>query len=127
MYLFAAGVLVAADGKSIVCPSITFPTGPYHKGQHWTVRWLAYSTTAPTVARVLETINVPESSPGGLAMTAEPISAPSPAIIAVWYLIENNHPVADMHVGLISQGAFSELPVKFRIDDPNEVFPASAW
>lgn len=119
-------VLVAADGKSIVCPSITSPTGPYHKGQRWTVQWLTYSTTAPTVARVLETITVPESFPSGLVVSAEPISAPSPAIIAIWYLFENNHPAADLHVGLISQGRVSELPVKFAIDF-YDGFPAIAW
>ena len=73
--LFGAGVLVAADGKSIVCQTATFPTGPYHRGQHVTIRWLAYSTAAPTVARVLATITVPQSSPGILAVTAEPVSA----------------------------------------------------
>lgn len=124
--MFGRDVLVAADGKSIVCPSITDPTGPYHKDQRWTVRWLTYSTTAPTVARVLETTTIPESFPSGLVLTAEPISAPSPAVIAIWYLIENNHPPADMHVGLISRGRISELPVKFAVD-PNDGFPDTAW
>jgi hypothetical protein len=125
--MFGGGVLVAADGASIVCPSITDPTGPYHKGQHWTVRWLTYSTTAPTVARVLETITVPESFPSGVELTAEPISAGNPAIIALWYLVENNHPAADIHVGLVSQGRLSELAVKLAIDDPSNGPPAIAW
>jgi hypothetical protein len=110
-----------------VCPSITEPSGPYHQGQVWTVRWLAYSTAAPAVARVLETITVPESFPSGLAVTAEPVSASSPAIIAIWCLLENNHPAADIRVGLISQGAVSELPVKLVIGGPGNGFPAIAW
>jgi hypothetical protein len=125
--MFGEGVLVAADGKSIVCPAITEPAGPYHKGLHWTVRWLTYSTTAPTVARVLETITVPESFASGLVLNAEPISASSPAVIAIWFLFENDHPAADLHVGLVSQGTLRELPVKLVIDNPNGGSPAIAW
>ncbi len=124
---FPDGVLVAADGKSIVCDSITFPAGPYHQGQHWTVRWLTYSTTGPTVARVLETVTVPVSLPGALALTAEPISAPSPAIIAIWFQFAGDHPAEYLHVGLISQGRLRELPVKFVIDNPDNGYPAIAW
>jgi hypothetical protein len=119
-------VLVAADGKAVVCPSITSPTGPYRKGQHWTVRWLTYSTTAPTVARVLDTVTIAESFPSGLILQAQAISGPGIAIIAASGLFENNHPAADIRVGLIRRGTFVRLPVKLAVS-PDFAFTDFAW
>jgi hypothetical protein len=133
---FELGELVVADGKAIICPSVTAPRGSYHPGQHVTVRWLTYSTAAPTVARLLETVTIPVTQPGAFTLDEEPLSAPSPAIMAAWgFFGDNNHAAAGAPVDVVSEGKFRPLPVKLPIGNrllgiPSIVsygFPATAW
>jgi hypothetical protein len=124
---FWEGVFVAADGKAVVCPSVTDPTGRYHPGQHWTVRWLTYATTAPTVPRVLYTVTIPVPLAGSFALNEQPLSASSAAIMAVWYFFAGNHPATGVHVAVVSAGKLRPLPVRLDIGNPLNGFPAIAW
>ena len=124
---FWEGVFVAADGKTVVCTSLTGPTGRYHPGQHWTVRWLTYSTAAPTVARVLNTVTISVPNAGSFALNEQPLSGPSAAIIAVWYFFAGDHPAVDTRVAVVSAGKLRLLPTKLVVSDPVDGFPAIAW
>ena len=124
---FEEGVLVAADGKAVVCASLTSPSGSYHRGQDWTVRWLSYSTAAPTVARVLDTVTIPVPLAGSFALNEQPLSASSAAIVAVWYFFAGNHPATGVHVAVVSEGKLRPLPAKLDIGNPLNGFPAIAW
>jgi hypothetical protein len=107
--------------------TVTDPTGRYHPGQHWTVRWLTYTTTAPTVARVLYTLTIPVPQAGSFALSEQPLSASSAAIVAVWYFFAGNHPATGAHVAVVSAGKLRLLPAKLVIDNPLNGFPAIAW
>jgi hypothetical protein len=124
---FWEGVFVAADGKAVVRPSVTGPTGRYRQGQDWTVRWLAYSTAAPTVARVLYTVTIPVPLAGSFALNGQPLSAPSAAIMAAWYFFTGNHPAVDARVAVVSAGKLCPLPAKLVVNTPLNGFPAIAW
>jgi hypothetical protein len=125
--LWEADVLVAADGKTVVCPSAYVLTGKYRKGDHWTVRWLAYSTTAPTVARTLDTVTIAETVPSTLLIDPEEVSPSGSTVIAAWYLLTAGAlSVSMMPVDMISKGSSTPLPVKLAII-PADSDPIIAW
>ena len=125
--LWEADVLVAANGKTVVCPSAYVLTGKYRKGEHWTVRWLTYSTAAPTVARTLDTVTIAETVPSTLLIDPEEVSPSGTAVIASWYLLTGGElSVSMMPVDMISQGRSTTLPVKPAII-PADVNPIIAW
>lgn len=125
--LWEADVLIAANGKTVVCPSVYVLTGKYRKGDHWTVRWLTYSTTAPTVARTLATVTIAETVPATLLIDPEEVSPSGTAVIASWYLLASSSPRPSlMPVDLISEGRSSPLPVKLAIIAANNN-PIIAW
>ena len=114
--LWEGDVLVAADGKTVVCPSVYVLTGKYRKGEHWTVRWLAYSTAAPTVARTLGTLTIAETVPSTLLIDPQEVSPSGTAVIASWYpLTGGEMRVTMMPVDLISKGGSTSLQVRLRL------------
>jgi hypothetical protein len=125
--LWEADVLVAANGKTFVCPSVYVLTGKYRKGDHWTVRWLTYSTTAPTVARTLATVTIAETVPSTLLIDPEEVSPSGTAVIAAWYLLTAGElSVSMMPVDMIGKGRSGPLPVQLAII-PADNNPIIAW
>ncbi|HEX4087689.1 MAG TPA: hypothetical protein VHZ33_03170 [Trebonia sp.] len=90
------------------------------------MRWLAYSTSAPTVARVLDTMTIAEPFPANLIFEAQAVRAPDIAIIVASGLFENNHPAADIRVGLVSRDRYVRLPVQLAVSPAFE-FTDFAW
>ena len=125
--LWEGDVLVAADGKTVVCPSVYVLTGKYRKGEHWTVRWLAYSTAAPTVARTLGTLTIAETVPSTLLIDPQEVSPSGTAVIASWYpLTGGEMRVTMMPVDLISKGGSTSLQARLPFI-PAENNPIIAW
>jgi hypothetical protein len=124
---FDYGVLVAADGKTVVCPSLTYPSAPYHQGEAWTVRWLTYSIAAPTVARVLGTAAMPVPLGVSFALEEQALNAPSAAIVSIWYFLASNHPAPGVRVTVVSAGKLRPLPVKLVLNKSQMGLPAIAW
>ena len=125
--LWEADVLVAANGKTVVCPSAYDLAGKYRKGEHWTVRWLTYSTAAPTVARTLDTVTIAETVPSTLLIDPEGVSPSGTAVIASWYLLTGGElSVSMMPVDMISERGSTALPTRLAII-PADNDPIIAW
>lgn len=113
-------VLITADLKTIVCLSVTppagYPNGSPKKGAHWTLRWLAYSTSAPATARTLLTAMLNDEGVDSAPVPyAEWISTSGKTIIAEWYSLSLRSAPAHIHIGAVSNGQFTPLPIPVRI------------
>jgi hypothetical protein len=118
-----ADVLVSADGKTIVCPSVSVSAAVAGKGERWTLRWLAYSTSAPTVASTLFTVTINQASSAAPVIYSQWIGGKT--IIADWYLY-NDGMSGEPHIGVVSNGHFTPLPVPvLSLPGLNE--PGIAW
>jgi hypothetical protein len=126
--------MLTADGKTIVCAAVKplTPQGPVPAGGgRWTLAWLAYSTSAPTVARTVAQVTV--DAPKWTAPAIDLLWADSSGgtLIGTWTLetagigfIDPNPPPAYRpHWGVIADGKFRPLTT---MGDLN-VFSAIAW
>jgi hypothetical protein len=126
--------MLTADGKTIVCAAVKplTPQGPVPAGGgRWTLAWLAYSTSAPTVARTVAQVTV--AAPKWTAPAIDLLWADSSGgtLIGTWTLdtandgfIDPNLPSAyQPHWGVIADGKFRPLTT---MGDLN-VFSAIAW
>jgi hypothetical protein len=126
--------MLTADGKTIVCAAVKplTPQGPVPAGGgRWTLAWLAYSTSAPTVARTVAQVTV--AAPKWTAPAIDLLWADSSGgtLIGTWTLdtandgfIDPNLPSAyQPHWGVIADGKFRPLTT---MGDLN-VFSAVAW
>jgi hypothetical protein len=126
--------MLTADGKTIVCAAVKplTPPGPVPEGGgRWTLAWLAYSTSAPTVARTLAQVTVNAAKWTTPAIGLLWADSSGGTLIGTWTLetanagfIDPNPPAAYRpHWGVIADGKFRPLTT---MGDLN-VFSAIAW
>ena len=127
--------MLTADGKTIVCAAVKYlnPQGTVTTGGgRWTLAWLAYSTSDPTVARTVAQVTV--DAPKWTAPAIDLLWADSSGgtLIGTWsieaaiarprrfpYMPSAYRP----HWGVIADGKFRQLTT---MGDLN-VFSAIAW
>jgi hypothetical protein len=104
--------LVSADGKTVVCVSVSGPParGPADERVHWRLAWLANSISAPSTARTLftDTIVAPLASEYWLdGLWTNPSGSTA---LGYWYLGSYTAQVPPVHFGIMSSGGFRPLP-----------------
>jgi hypothetical protein len=112
--------VLTADGKTVVClaSKTLIPPGPVPEGGgRWMMAWLAYSTSAPTVARTLAQVTV--DAPKRTTPTFDLLWADSSGrtLIGTWtlegasigFINPNPPPAYRPHWGVISDGKFRPL------------------
>jgi hypothetical protein len=112
---------ISADGKTVVCGSISIARGTQRKPVSWRVTWLAYSV--PTGAArtlyqiVVRTAQQPYVYPLWAGTTGN-------TIIGEWGMETNAGPQQNPPVGLISNGTFKKLP---SMPDAGAMAPSVTW
>lgn len=112
--------VLTADGKTVVClaSKILIPPGPVPEGGgRWKLAWLAYSTSAPTVARTLAQVTV--DAPKWTTPAFDLLWADSSGgtLIGTWtletasigFINPNPPPAYRPHWGVIADGKFRPL------------------
>ncbi len=103
--------LVSADGKTVVCAGITVPGEGTQPRDRMTLRWLAYSTSAPAVARTAFQVTVAASSSAEGYLDVLWASATGGTLIVDWSVDSSGaSATAPDHVGMVSNGRFTPLP-----------------
>jgi hypothetical protein len=127
--------MLTADGKTIVCAALEFPNPPrtLTAPGRWTLAWLAYSTSDPTVARTLAQVSVDASRENSPSIDLLWADSSGGTLIGTWSIeaaIAQGRggspymPAADRpHWGVIADGKFRQLTT---MGDLN-VFDAIAW
>ncbi|MFY9865741.1 MAG: hypothetical protein WAK58_18155 [Trebonia sp.] len=127
--------MLTADGKTIVCAALEFPNPPrtLTAPGRWTLAWLAYSTSDPTVARTLAQVSVDASRENSPSIDLLWTDSSGGTLIGTWSIeagIAQGRggspymPSADRpHWGVIADGKFRQLTT---MGDLN-VFGAIAW
>jgi hypothetical protein len=120
--------LISADGKTIICVSVSGP--PFKRGANqqelvtWKFSWQAYSVAAPTVARDIFrfTVKAPRSGPGDIR---EMWTDTSGDTALVWWTLLTGA-AKGLHFGSISGGSFRPLPVPPGLDVSGGL-PSVTW
>jgi len=110
-----ANPMLSADGKTIVCTAAKGPSpGPSAASQRWTLAWLEYSTSAPTVARTVAKLSVDVPRTTGPVIGLLWVGPAGGPLIGEWaggsYPYPTPPPSARPRVGVISGGKFRQLP-----------------
>jgi len=117
--------LVSADGKTVVCVSVTAAVTRQKKIIPWRLSWLEYSTSAPNAApRTLYSVTINASDTLGFELFGVWTNASGSAVIG--YRSNGGFSVSKpAFFGVISQGALRSLPTPpgILIGDPS----ATAW
>ena len=112
--------LVTSDGKTVVCPDVSFVTlngTGNNTHERITLRWLAYSVPAAT-ARTLYQATVETKVASIAVLWASPSGD---TVIVDWGVARNTEPPGNL--GLVSHGKFTPLP-----SVPSFLFvPGPAW
>jgi hypothetical protein len=128
--------ILTADGKTIVCAAFKSPNpqGPIFAPGPLTLAWLAYSTSAPTVARTLAQVTVGAPSSTTPAIDLLWADSSGGTLIGTWTLdtavalsgggsFQNPPQAYRPHWGVISDGKFRPLTTMGNLND----FSAIAW
>lgn len=99
---------LTADGKTVVCAA-TPVLGGKQGDRHVTLAWLAYSTSAPAVPRVLYKVTVGAPNTYGNLSGILWSSASGRTLIVEWAVARSISPSAE-HFGVVSHGRFRRLP-----------------
>jgi hypothetical protein len=104
------GPLVTPDGKTVVCPDVSFVTlsgTGNNTHERVTLRWLAYSVPAATVRTLYQaTVKTPDAVGASIAVLWASPSAGT--VIVDWGVTRNTEPPGQL--GLVSHGKFTPLP-----------------
>jgi hypothetical protein len=102
------GASVTADGKTVLCTTGPISSGTRAHGRV-TLAWLAYSTAAPSVPRVLYKVTV--DAPSSDASLADILwsDAAGSTLIVDWS-VARSLSASTLHYGVVSQGRFRALP-----------------
>jgi hypothetical protein len=103
--------LVSADGKTVVCVSVTAAPTRQSKTIPWRLSWLEYSTSNPKAApRVLYSVTINASSSSDFWLSGLWINASGSMVIG--YRSDGRFAVAKpAFFGVISRGALRSLPI----------------
>jgi hypothetical protein len=104
--------LVSADGKTVVCVSVTAAPTRQSKTIPWRLSWLEYSTSNPKAApRVLYSVTINASSSSDFQLSGLWINASGSAVIG--YRSDGRVAVVakPAFFGVISKGALRSLPL----------------
>jgi hypothetical protein len=114
--------MLTADGKTIVCAAVKplTPQGPVPAGGgRWTLAWLAYSTSDPTVARTLAQVSVDASRENSPSIDLLWVDSSGGTLIGTWSIeaaiavgrggSPNPPPAYRPHWGVIADGKFRQL------------------
>ena len=112
--------VLTADGKTVVClaSKILIPPGPVPEGGgRWKLAWLAYSTSAPTVARTLAQVTVDAPKRTTPAFDLLWADSSGGTLIGTWtletasngFINPNPPPAYRPHWGVIADGKFRPL------------------
>jgi hypothetical protein len=97
--------MITADGKTVMCSSVTIVRGTERKPLAWRVAWLAFSLPAGAPRTLYQ---VPFD--GGLAyFDGLWTSASGGTVIGEWGL-DTDDPAASAHLGVLIHGKFERLP-----------------
>jgi hypothetical protein len=99
--------LISADGKTVVCASVTLQQGTPGKAASWRVAWLAFSVPTGAVRTLYQlTVGAPQQpSPYGLWTGTS-----GRTLIVEWVPFSASSQAPPRHVGVISHGTFWQLP-----------------
>jgi hypothetical protein len=115
--------LVTSDGKTVVCPDVSFVTlngTGNNTHERITLRWLAYSVPAVT-ARTLYQATVETKVASGASIAVLWASPSGDTVIVDWGVARDTEPPGNL--GLASHGKFTPLP-----SVPSFLFvPGPAW
>jgi hypothetical protein len=112
---------ISADGKTVVCGSISIAAGAERKPVSWRVAWLAYSIPTGSVRTLYQVTVHTTKTPYSFGLWT---SASGAAMIGEWGLGSANAPSPLPHVGVISDGRFRQLPPP---PDAGALAPSAAW
>lgn len=112
---------LTADGKTVVCAA-TPVRGGKQGDRHVTLAWLAYSTSAPAVPRVLYKVTVDAPNSYGNLSGILWSDASGRTLIVEWAVARSITPSTE-HFGIVSHGRFRRLP---PIPSSLPVYPG-AW
>jgi hypothetical protein len=121
--------MLTADGKTAVCGAATPPTSVLRVTVpvRWTLAWLAYSTSAPTVARIAAQLSVDASVSNPAWVHLVWTDSSGGTLIGVWgggsYPGPNPPPADRSRWGVIANGQFRPLPT---VPDVNYIV-SIAW
>jgi hypothetical protein len=104
------GPLITADGKTVVCPDVSFVTlsgTGNNTHERITLRWLAYSVPAATT-RTLYQATVETKVDSGASIAVLWASTSGDTVIVDWGVARNTEPPGNL--GLVSHGKFTPLP-----------------
>jgi hypothetical protein len=110
--------LVSADAKTVVCAGVIPAGWGKQPRNRMTLRWLAYSTSAPQVARTAYQVTVAASSIAAASVSVLWASASGGTLIVAWSvdLSPASHSAWPLHVGMVRNGTFTPLlPISTRI------------
>jgi hypothetical protein len=123
--------LISADGKTLVCFSVSGPPVkrvPGSERVRWRLAWLANSASPSATVRTLyqDTIVAPAGWQADL--DALWTSASGDTVLGYWYLGSGTTPPFAVHFGVISHGTFRPLPTPPTINDPGDTLGLGiAW
>jgi hypothetical protein len=94
---------VSADGTTVICPDVNSQGGGK---ANWTLRWLAYSVTAPAAPGVR--YQTPANT--GVVVSTPWVSASGAAMLVAWSTNQPPHGALKIaNFGLVSRGTFTPL------------------
>jgi hypothetical protein len=112
---------VSADGKTVICPVISQASGKANS----TVRWLAYSVTAPAAPAVRYQVPVDTR---GLSVSNPWVSASGTAMIVEWFTYPPSNGAPKIAgFGLVSNGMFTPLRSPSTSNGVVVGLPLIAW
>jgi hypothetical protein len=112
--------LISADGRTVICGSVSLLRGTQAKPVSWRVAWLAYSLPSGAERTVYQA-TVGDRPTISQLWT----SATGNTIIGEWSLSAPSFPLPPSHVGVIGDGTFQQLPSP--PDAGGGTAPSVAW
>jgi hypothetical protein len=112
---------ISADGKTVVCGSISIVRGTERKPVSWRVAWLAYSVPAGSVRTLYQVTVRTTKTPYSYGLWT---SASGNTMIGEWGLASAGGPSPFPRVGVVSDGRFQQLPPP---PDAGALAPSACW
>jgi hypothetical protein len=113
--------VISADGKTLVCGSLSVAQGTQSKPTSWRVAWLAYSVRTGAVRTLYQVIVHKAAAPYVHPLWA---GTSGSTIIGEWGQGTSSGPQHNPSVGVISNGTFNQIPSP---PDAGPLRPSVTW
>jgi hypothetical protein len=112
---------ISADGKTLVCGSLSVTQGTQRKPTSWRMAWLAYSVRTGAVRTLYQVIVHKAAQPYVYPLWA---GTSGSTIIGEWGQETSSGPQHNPPVGVISNGTFKQIPSP---PDAGAMAPSVTW